>query len=326
MEIRYLQKDEYYIWNQFIDSSPQGSLYGRTWYLDALNIKYSILVVIHNSQIMGGIVLAKNELNCYSNPLLVKYLGIYFTPFTGFNKYNITNEKIKISNVIIDNIYKIKTFDYFFHPSYDNWIPFYWKGYKQQIYYSYRIDLKSLPSENIFSNFYKTLKTEIKFAENSGLIVEEDIKFDAFYEIHNKSFLRQGGKSPFNKKLLGNYYNVLNETNALKSFGIKDANNNLIAVAAITYDDNCAYLVLNGIDKDLIARGTNELLLFETLKFASTVTSIYDFEGSMLQPIESFYRKFGGIYTPYMRIWKNSALNTMKLKAIDYYKKIKYGK
>jgi hypothetical protein len=43
----------------------------------------------------------------------------------------------------------------------------------------------------------------------------------------------------------------------------------------------------------------------------------------MIKPVESFYRGFGGMLTPYFNIWKNNLLNTAKRYAITAYKNIK---
>ena len=62
------------------------------------------------------------------------------------------------------------------------------------------------------------------------------------------------------------------------------------------------------------------------IHFRTARITLFDFEGSMLKPIESFYLKFGGELTPYMKIWKNNLFNYSKLKLIPLYKKMKYGK
>ncbi len=35
---------------------------------------------------------------------------------------------------------------------------------------------------------------------------------------------------------------------------------------------------------------------------ARAVTDVFDFEGSMLKPVERFFRAFGGRQTPYLRV------------------------
>ena len=116
------------------------------------------------------------------------------------------------------------------------------------------------------------------------------------------------------------------EKSAIKLFGTRSANNHVVAVSGIVYDPRCSYLIFNGIDYEENSRGANELLLYKTIAFAQTVSEVFDFEGSMIHNIESFYRKFGAELTPFMRITRDNLINYAKTKFLSYYKKIKYGK
>jgi hypothetical protein len=47
------------------------------------------------------------------------------------------------------------------------------------------------------------------------------------------------------------------------------------------------------------AAGANTLLYWEAIRLASQVSRAFDFEGSMVEPIEHYFRGFGGRQTPY---------------------------
>ena len=42
-KFRNLEKNEYEMWNEFVDKSPQGSIFAKTFWLDAVGTKYNIL-------------------------------------------------------------------------------------------------------------------------------------------------------------------------------------------------------------------------------------------------------------------------------------------
>ncbi len=48
--------------------------------------------------------------------------------------------------------------------------------------------------------------------------------------------------------------------------------------------------------------------LWQAIQFASTVTRQFDFEGSMIQPIERFFRAFGGQQTAYHNVSRTSSM------------------
>jgi len=51
----------------------------------------------------------------------------------------------------------------------------------------------------------------------------------------------------------------------------------------------------------------NEVLIHEGILWADkTGLKCFDFEGSMIPAVESFYRQFGGKLQPYHLIWKKS--------------------
>ena len=48
-------------------------------------------------------------------------------------------------------------------------------------------------------------------------------------------------------------------------------------------------------------------LIWNAIKFASNNSNIFDFEGSMIRPIENFFRAFGGIQAPYLLVEKTNS-------------------
>jgi len=42
--------------------------------------------------------------------------------------------------------------------------------------------------------------------------------------------------------------------------------------------------------------------MWHAIQFASTVSTIFDFEGSMIEPVERFFRGFGAVQTPYFSL------------------------
>ncbi len=320
-----LSREELNEWNDFIADSPQYSIYLNSWYLDSLNKKYKILVAKNETgEIQGGIVLMKNELKMYSNPLLCKYLGICFKNFKG-NEYTAESARRDVLNELLSVLKKYKTFDYTFHPAYKNWLNFYWMGYNMRINYTYRIDFGKFTLEQIRERFHGKLRSEIKYAEKQGYLFQKDIPFDLFYEVLHLTYKRQGGPIPYKKIFLKSWYERLHEKKAVDLFGVFNGDT-CMAVAGILKDDQTANFLFNGINHLEVQRAANEYLVHEIINFYSDQTNIFDFEGSMLKPVESFYRKFGGELTPYYRIWAPGILNLMKQTLIVKAKNILYGK
>jgi hypothetical protein len=322
MEFHILKREDHENWNQFVDTSLQGSLFAKSYYLDAIGLPYKIGVLKKNETIKGGIVLSKNEMRLFANPLFAKYLGILLCPIESKYVNRITEEKKIIENIVANLNHR--SFDYTFHPEFQNWLPFYWKGYRQTTRYTYRIaSLKSV--DQIIKNVESRVRKNIRKAEKHNIYIENKISLADFYRINELSFIRQGGPIPFSFSFFTEFYNTLKKHNAIELLAAKDTKNQIHAVCGIVYDNKCGYLLFNGSNPDVANVEANTLLVMKTIEHAAKVTQAFDFEGSMLKPIERFYRGFGGEMTAYMNIWKHNSLNTFKRFSIKLYKKIRYG-
>ena len=57
-------------------------------------------------------------------------------------------------------------------------------------------------------------------------------------------------------------------------------------------------------DPELRSSGATSLCMWEAIAHATSVTTRFDFEGSMIESIERFFRGFGAEQTPYFHITK----------------------
>ena len=121
------------------------------------------------------------------------------------------------------------------------------------------------------------------------------------------TYKRKNKKLPFDARRLAHLAKQLEERSAIQSLGAFNTEGKLMAVLGLFYDSKTAYLILNGTSEELKDKGINELLIYHGIEWAkANGQSTFDFEGSMIPSIESFYRQFGGRLTPYDVIWKES--------------------
>lgn len=304
MQRQYLKKENYHTWDIFVKNSPQTTIYGQTWYLAALQCPFKILVIKENQAIIAGIVLTKNGNNQYANPYLGKYLGIYYAPFLG-SAYQQETKRRKATRLLLEELTKLSSFDYFFHPNFTTYLPFYEKEFDNKVRYSYWIDLRQSMA-TIESQFHGKLRSEIRFAEKQPYQISDTISIVDFVHICQQTFLQKKAKFPFTIPWLTHYCQQLVDRKVIQLIGIKNEQQELMAAAAILLTNDTATLILSGFDKEKIKRGANELLLFSCIKIAKKQAYFFDFEGSMIRPIESFYRKFGGDFRPYLVIYKQT--------------------
>ena len=80
--------------------------------------------------------------------------------------------------------------------------------------------------------------------------------------------------------------------NQCKWFVAQDEQKNNLAWVLIVWDSQSAYNIINGVDIRHKG-GALPLCIWEAIKYASTVTKSFDFEGSMIPSVERIYRHFG---------------------------------
>jgi len=90
LTVRHLKPDEYSLWDAFVASSPDGSLYATSGYLDVFcrvtSAKFKILAALKNDEIFGGVAVYERNffLGTFVSPrLLLYYNGLIMKDFTG---------------------------------------------------------------------------------------------------------------------------------------------------------------------------------------------------------------------------------------------------
>jgi len=63
-----------------------------------------------------------------------------------------------------------------------------------------------------------------------------------------------------------------------------------------------------GADPRLRSSGAQSLLFWEAIKLASEKNLKFDFEGSMIEPIERVFRAFGATQVPYLQLYSAAPL------------------
>jgi len=302
MNYRIIEESEYPRWDRFVDISPQGSIYSKSFYLKCIGCRFNIAVVENDGCITGGIVLTKNEVGVFSNPLFVKHLGILYRPAEGKpTKYQ--SMTYKIDRQIISNIADLKVWSYSFHPNFKNWLNFYQAGYKQTTRYTYQIHFSR--SADFRTNYGQKAVTPLKAAKKHHLTIE-DVDIETFVEVNKKTYLARNSKPPYTKKRLARLLRNLANQKCLYAKSVKDGLGNVHCAAAVVYDESSANLILNGSDPAYRKFAGNTLLIDHMIEFAAKNCRFFDFEGSMHERIERFYRGFGGRVIPYYVIYKGN--------------------
>lgn len=302
-----LAKEKY---RELCTTEPSIPIFSKDWWLDAVcgEDNWDVVLVEKGGQIIASMpyyIVKRRGMRIITMPKLTQTMGPWLRPSNA--KY--ANQLAEQKDLMIALIQKLPAFDYFsqnFHYSITNWLPFYWKGFSQTTRYTYMLEEISDTSK-IWDGMLPKIRTDIKKAQNRfGLQICTDLGTDAFLTMNEQTFTRQGMKLPYSKNFVKRLDKACKEHNARKIFFAKDMDGRIHAAVYIVWDENFAYYLMGGSDPDLRNSGANSLCMWEAIKFASTVTKAFDFEGSMIEPVERFFRAFGARQIPYFQVSKTN--------------------
>ncbi|MEM8526224.1 MAG: GNAT family N-acetyltransferase [Bacteroidota bacterium] len=273
----------------------------QDWYLDAV-CQWEVILVRKNQLIIASFPYSQKRklgFNYITMPLFVKWMGLYVT-----REYRNAKNEQKIMSLILPLLSEFDAFKQNFHPNFLNWSPLYWQGYLQTTYYTYQLDLTQSLVQ-IWANCNRNIKRNINKA-SSKLSIETNPSPDAFYEINQMSFDRQGVRIPYSLLLFLNHDKALQQHEKRLIICAKDEKGSIHAASYLIWDQMNCYYHLSGEDPSFRKSGAGILLVWEAIKYAKIELNLkrFDFEGSMMPKVAHIRQQFGAAAIPYHYLWK----------------------
>jgi hypothetical protein len=250
------------------------------------------------------LVLPRLTLGLNTNPLFCKYLGLLLAPPLSDRHKNASREQA-VSEALIAALPRHAVWQYTFSPDYRNWLSWYWQGFCQTTRYTYRLVFHDGADHT--SGYDKKLRWAIRRARESGLSVSPVDTADLIATVQ-ASFSDRKKLLPMGAVRLRVVIERLTERGLLFTLGVRDADGQVVAAAGLLHEPRACYLLLNGFFRASAEQGANALLIDSLLRWAAERCALFDFEGSMHQRIERFYRRFGGELVPYFEVFRDNTL------------------
>ncbi|WP_246944230.1 GNAT family N-acetyltransferase [Bacillus pinisoli] len=284
-------------------------IFAKDWWLDALvgEDNWNVALVEKGEEILASLPYVKKNRGIYTiltMPKLTPFLGIWARPAEGKYVTRLSHE-MELYEKLIE---RLPTYDHFqtsLHHTITNWLPFYWKEFRQKTNYTYVIeDLHDL--DEVFDNFKSRCRRNIKKAEQIVHVYSED-DIEKFFHVNKKTFDRQGLEMSYDLSYLKKLDAACEQHHCRKIFFAEDDQRRIHSVLYLVWDQQSAYYLMSGSDPELRNSQANSLLAWEAIKYSSNVTKSFDFEGSMIPGVENFFRGFGAIQKPYLTISKTNS-------------------
>lgn len=285
-------------------------IFSRDWWLDAVcgEDQWDVILIERGNQIIASMPYFRKKkliFNLLTQPPLTQHMGIWIRYPDG-QKYE---KKLSFEKEVLTEIIdRLPSFDHFqqnFHYSLTNWLPFYWKRFKQTTRYTYVIeDISNF--ETVASGFSHSKRKDINKARKI-VNVYEDLDASDFYSNHKMTLEKQNQKISYSFDLFEKIYNGSYKNHAGKVLYTIDNIGNIHSAIFVVWDEISAYYLISTIDPDFRNSGSASLLISEMIKYLSNKTKKFDFEGSMIEGVEASFKSFGSIQTPYFLVSKTNS-------------------
>ena len=294
---------------EFCKKEIEIPIFSQYWWLDVVCGKdnWDVALVEKGGHIMASMPYSFKKraiFNIITMPRLTQTMGAYIKYPIGQKYYKKLSFGKEMINELLSQLpkydYFIQNFDY----SFTNWQPFYWNGFKQTTAYTYVIENISL--ENLEKEFETDTRRRRRKANNIGIKIVETKDIGKFYELNKLTYDRKNMNIPYNFYLVKNLFERSKENDSVKIFSAT-FEDKIIASGFFVYDTQSVYYIMGGVDPDYKDLGAMDALLYEAIRFTIESNRRFDFEGSMVESIEKYFRSFGAKQKPMMQISRTNS-------------------
>lgn len=298
-------------WNNFINQSPQTIIYGYTWYLDVICDEWIAIINLN----ISGDWLAIMPIPVFKNyslyrsyiPLLCQHLGIFYLSLSLKKEKELSLKKKILINTIDKIPSKIKIFKYTTSTLNKYLLPFHWKNYSLQTKYSYWIKIEKDKQIN-FKLFNHRTRTCIKKAEKNKLTCQEVFSIDRIVDAGKRNI-----KVQFDENKLFKLWEVLYSRNLVEAVEVLDEAGKFYSGIIYLKCRNKHIYLFGTVEEKFKDFGAMSLAIWHIIKNSEAGIDTHDFQGSMIESIEKFYRGFGATPVPYIQIYKNNLPIPLKI-------------
>lgn len=300
-------------WDVFIRNSPQGSLFCLYEYASIISEDWQAVIVSKNGKweaVMPFSLKSKWGFAYLLQPMFSQYWGVCFAANTYKGNHDRLSQQQQIMTLILENLPFTHVTIAQFSPACNFLLPFHWDGYELHTRYTFCLSLQNEESE-LWASLASQLRRQIKKSTRLDLVLHSSKDPQALLTLFemNKEQGRDitGTHDPKAYIRLGNICKWLLSSRQGELLEIRDASGEVCAAGAFGYFEGKMMYLMGGFHPEMGQTGAMSLLMWEAIRLAKKKGLLeFDFEGSMIEGVAQFFRKFNATPVPYIQIRKNA--------------------
>jgi hypothetical protein len=298
-------------WDAFVTDSPQGSLYTLHGYLLALREDWEAWIVAEGDTWLGIMPVAMTRRWRYQaalQPMFTQYLGPVLAPDLPGRVVRSQAQARQVTALLAGRLAALDLVVQQLPPGYQQVLPFYWAGFTLHTRYTMVLDLGA---EDLFQQLAEPLRRQINKARRGQLRMVPGADTRPLESLMQASIRAgrdvTGGPGEAAFPVMRRLAAWLQASGRGGVFEVTTPTGDCLA-AGIFAQYQSKYLYLAGAwHPDGQSTGAMSYLLWEAICQARQAgATVFDFEGSMIEGVASFFARYGAVPVPYVQIQRNS--------------------
>ncbi|MCF8237525.1 MAG: GNAT family N-acetyltransferase [Saprospiraceae bacterium] len=234
------------------------------------------------------------------NPVLTPYWGIWVPEPGNKNAHSLSRTRKMIRQFISQIPKQFLVTEFHLIPEWTDALHFEWSGFQNSILYTFRIPANVSLDERwqlISSSKRRAIRTANQLLT---VVLSDDTQILATHI--RETYQDKGINIPYPATLPGRLFAALSPDRACLL--IAKNGKHPVGSLLLVWDDKVMYNLIPAIPSVGRTLHAGHLLLWKAIQLAHEKELIFDFEGSMIQDIATFYHDFGGVVVPYLSVIK----------------------
>jgi hypothetical protein len=267
-------------WDDCVNKSPNGLVYGYSFYLDAICERWDALVLNNYEAVMPLCWNKKWGIHYLYQPFLTAQLGVFGARIDAdlLNSFlKAVPSRFKYWDIYLNhqNLFSLRNFSLYTRSN-------------------YVLNLTT-PYEYLYKNYRENIQRNIRKCLQSGASPQKDIPVEKVIELAKGQMKEFGKEAEKNLDRFRKLYHELHGRQMAVTRGIVSAEGELLASAVFFFSHNRAYYILVGNHPDGKALGTSHALIDAFIREYAGKNLLLDFEGSDIPSLAFFYSGFGAL-------------------------------
>lgn len=310
LEVRELQQDDWPLWDKLITVSAQYSIFSERWWIETVTHgEGRLLGCFQGNQLVAGLPIWPCRafgVRYLRRPLFTPYWGPLLHPLTGKNSTRIGQE-INILYALAEAVAPWSDVTVSCHPTFTNWLSFYWRGFTQTTGYTYRITDWHEPRA-CEATFHPVLKDSLRRSQSQEFdlcdqLDQAQLRYLSRHALSGYS-ARETEELQFLWPELARKAASRHCWHTTTSI---DREGKVLSASALVWDAHCVYNIFSTCATDRRTLDGMILRIAHEITLASTLAPTFDFNGATCHPLGKLFLCFGARLLPFHHIEKHKA-------------------